>query len=233
MNLFFTPKNLVTPPNVSLTGQEAKHASRVMRYRLGDRIDITDGAGHHYRGKVTEAEKDRLTAEIIESKFEEKPFPELILLLGVIKKRDRLEFAVEKCTELGVNRIHLFHGDHSEKQNVRMERAEAAVLAAMKQSLRFWLPEVEIHPSLKEAIGSIGAECRLITADETKDGESALSLRDEVDRIGMIVGPEGGFSDGERKLMNEKGAVAYSLGSKRLRAETAAITITDRFRVYR
>lgn len=230
MNLFYQPDAGKSLPLIRLIDQEAKHATRVMRMREGDRIEITDGAGNGYHCKIESVGKDELSARVIEAWTEEKLRPELTLLLGVIKKRDRLEFALEKCTELGISRITLFTGDHSEKQKVRLDRAESAVLSAMKQSQRLWLPDVTLAGSLDEALSeSDSNSARIIMADEEED-RSGFPEFDPQEHLKLVIGPEGGFSKRERRMLAESGATPVSLGEKRLRAETAAMVITDRFR---
>jgi 16S rRNA (uracil1498-N3)-methyltransferase len=119
-------------------------------------------------------------------------------------------------------------GDHSEKQKVREDRLRAAAISAMKQSLRVHLPEIRVEKSLKNALNSVEKPYRIVAADETS-GETAFPATDET-RFVLVVGPEGGFSEKERELMKNQKAAIYSLGKKRLRAETAAIIMVDRFR---
>ncbi|PKD45028.1 RsmE family RNA methyltransferase [Rhodohalobacter barkolensis] len=228
MNLFYTTPDLVTPKLLRLTDQEAKHATRVLRIRTGDQIFVTDGNGKLFNCSVSEIHKNDVTCEILDVTLEERKSPYITLVIGLIKKRDRLEFAVEKCVELGADEIIVFRGDHSEKGNVRLDRVESTVLSAMKQSLRLFLPKVSFAKDLSAAIDARGKSMSLIYADETIDkGETQHLLGDQ---LMLVVGPEGGFSESERSILKERGGVAYSLGEKRLRTETAAVTITDRYK---
>lgn len=229
MNLFFTPSSEVEPGRLTITGQEAVHISRVLRYSVGDKLLVTDGEGTLYTSRIKSIDKEKIGAEILEKKTETREGSFVTLCLGIIKKRDRLEFALEKATELGADRVILFRGQHSEKGNVRIDRAEAAVLAAMKQSLRLFLPEVIFAESLKEAMQHSGRNSNLIVADETSEGDQKAVNKSE--SYTLIVGPEGGFSEAERKQLYETlSAVPYSLGKYRLRTETAAMVITHRFK---
>jgi 16S rRNA (uracil1498-N3)-methyltransferase len=228
MNLFYANPEDVSPSYICLRGQEAKHAGKVLRHRVGDSIYITDGNGIRYQCNITKLNNDSVDAKVIQSTFEVKTSPEVTLLLGLVKKRDRLEFAIEKCVELGADRIVLYPGDHSEKERVRLDRVEAAAKSAMKQSLRYYLPEVTLEKSLESALNSFTENRTLIAADETTSGNE--DVKPGEDGFLLIVGPEGGFSKAEREIMQKRGVVAYSLGSKRLRTETAAITMVDRFK---
>lgn len=228
MNLFYSPAHLIQPPNIRIEGQEALHALKVLRYKKGDQIYVTDGRGSLYKAQILETGKNYLTAEILKQTSEDREKPFVTILIGIIKKRDRLEFAVEKCVELGAGRIILYKGDHSEKQNVRIDRIEAAVLSAMKQSLRYYLPETIIKNSLEEALHEAGTG-KVFIADETANTSEWNPTFPKTDQPVLVVGPEGGFSDKERALLKKSDPAYCSLGSKRLRTETAAIVMVHRF----
>ena len=228
MNIFYSPPNTITPNSLRLTDQEAKHATRVLRVRLGDQIHVTNGTGKLYHCKVAEIQKNDVVCNILDANVEDRKEPFVTLVLGLIKKRDRLEFAVEKSVELGADEIIVFRGDHSEKGNVRLDRLESTVLSAMKQSLRVFLPKVSFAESLSDAVNQRDSSASLIYADETVNDASLPKYNQE--KLMLIVGPEGGFSESERIILQEKGGVPYSLGDKRLRTETAAVTITDRYK---
>lgn len=230
MNLFYAQLADITVPIIKLKGQESKHAIKVLRYRIGDKILITDGAGNLYHCKINSIGQTDLTAEIETSEFEERSKPEVILLLGLIKKRDRLEFAVEKCVELGADKIVIFKGEHSEKQNVREDRIITTALSAMKQSLRTYLPVIEVAKNLKQAVTMVQNDGGIIFADETENKTESVHNLNLKDQCTLIVGPEGGFSASEREWLKNEGAVPYSLGKKRLRTETAAFAMVDRFK---
>ncbi|MDZ7756905.1 RsmE family RNA methyltransferase [Rhodohalobacter sp.] len=228
MNIFYSPTSSITPNSLKLTGQEAKHATKVLRVRVGDQIHVTDGAGQLYHCEVADIQKSDVICNILDTNTEKRKSPYVTLVIGLIKKRDRLEFAVEKSVELGVDEIIVFRGDHSEKGNVRLDRLESTVLSAMKQSLRVFLPQVSFVENLSDAVDAREESTSLIYADETFN-ERGLESRLN-NKLMLIVGPEGGFSESERNLMKKLGGIPYSLGEKRLRTETAAVSITDRYK---
>ncbi len=228
MNLFYTEPIQITGNSIKLAGQEAQHAAKVLRLGIGDSIHITDGAGSLYHCRITNASSNELLAEIYESDFIEPEKPELILCIGMIKKRDRLEFAIEKAVELGAGKIAVYKADHSEKTGIRTSRFEQITLRAMKQSLRCHLPEVEAFDSMDKVIKEY-QEAEIIVADETVEQKNSLNFGVESPRVLLIVGPEGGFSERERNLIDQKGCKAVSLGKYRLRTETAAITLLNHF----
>ncbi|MEX0904812.1 MAG: RsmE family RNA methyltransferase [Balneolaceae bacterium] len=229
MNLFYADPADVHLPVLTLRNQEAKHVTKVMRYREGDELFATDGKGTLYKTEIIYTGRDHVELRVTESTFEEPEEPWVTICIGLLKKRDRLEFAVEKTVELGVNEIIIFKGDHSQKENIRLDRLEAAVLSAMKQSRRLYLPEVSLRGSLEESIGTeTGHNISVVVADETTENSRMNNRLKE--KIILVVGPEGGFSEEERRLFKNLKPQFYSLGSKRLRTETAAIVMADHFR---
>lgn len=228
MNQFYAPPSQITESGIILTESEAQHAAKVMRKSIGEKILVTDGCGTRYTGLIEQISNRELHASILEKEQFKKPVPEVELCLGLIRKRDRLEFAVEKATELGVSTITLFRADHTEFFSVRMDRVEAAVLSAMKQSLRVYLPFVRLRDSLDEILARDLNQTRIIQADV--DGANDVNLHQAgVENLLMIVGPEGGLSEREEKLLKTKNASRLSLGDYRLRAETAAMMLAVKF----
>lgn len=228
MNIFYVPASQVHEETLELTGQEFRHAAKVLRYREGDRLVVVDGAGGRYDCVVAQITDESLRAKVKSREQQEPETPEKVLALALLKKRDRLEFAVEKAVELGVSEIALFRGRHTVKENVRMDRLESTVIAAMKQSLRAWLPKVHLFDSLKETLEHYPKHTYLLAH---KDEESSQELNSFFGKkkILMLVGPEGGFSDPEIEMIGRKGGTTISLGSHRLRSETAAIAFLSRF----
>lgn len=227
MNLFYTKPELINDNQLIIEGQEAIHVSKVLRMAAGDSVHVTDGNGSLYTGTIREIRSKNVLVSISNKKTEKPPFPEVTIAMGIIKKRDRLEFAAEKATELGASRIVFFKGDHSEKTKVRIDRLHAAVLSAMKQSFRFYLPDVDVINSFDELIESVGSDCLLVVADQ-KSNSDTLSA-DNYSKVTCVVGPEGGLSMRENDIWEKVDAKTVQLGVKRLRAETAAVIMADRF----
>jgi len=228
MNLFYTKPSRISNTTLQLGRDESKHAIRVLRYKVGDLISVTDGKGHIYKAVITDIDNQKVVAEISDQKKTVSVEPQLSLAIGLIKKRDRLEFAVEKSVELGINKIILYRGDRSEKKRIRIDRIENITLRAMKQSLRYYLPGVEIKNSLGEVLTG-QSFAQTIAADETTVNSQKINSITN-GHILLIVGPEGGYSDHERKLLDLHDVRKISLGVNRLRTETAAIIMAAKFR---
>ena len=228
MNQFYTPPENISGNELIITDDEAKHAARVLRKREGEEIFVTDGCGNRFTACIEHIDKRKIRATIIEKvSFSADSF-NTELCMGLIRKRDRLEFAAEKATELGITKLTFFHADHTEPFNVRVDRLEATVMSAMKQSLRAFLPEITICNSLDEVLSRDMSGTIILQADP--DGEDHISVHsEETLRLLMVVGPEGGLSEREMSLLNEQNLAKVSLGDYRLRAETAAIIMSARF----
>lgn len=227
MNIFYAPKEQVFGEIIELGDQEAKHAAKVLRYREGDSIVIVDGEGGRYHCEIKQVNRAVLKAKIQEKEQVPISNPLKVLAMGLIKKRDRLEFAVEKAVELGVSDIALFRSRHTVKDNVRMDRLEATILSAMKQSLRTWLPGVTLYDSLEDIMEHYSDYRVLLAHKAGKDTEQLPDL-EGTERLLALVGPEGGFSQQEIEFAKERGTESVSLGRYRLRTETAAITLLSR-----
>lgn len=230
MNIFYAPPSNIHHGFAELTGQEAIHASKVMRVEEGDEMTIVDGRGGRFTGPIRRITKNIIQVEITNEEHVAAAKPQLILGMGIIKKRDRLEFAVEKAVELGANQVCLFGSDHTVKKNVRMDRLDAIALSAMKQSLRAWLPDICVYDSVDDLLEQFADDQCLVAHEKiSADADNPQPDFQNEDRIVLLVGPEGGFSSREIDQSVQKGGQLYSLGSNRLRAETAAVAFLSQF----
>ena len=228
MNIYYAPPEQLYSGFAELVGQEAKHASKVMRAREGDRLVVVDGRGGRYEGPSRRLTKQSVQVEIQDRQQFSEPQPQLILGMGILKKRDRMEFAIEKAVELGARDIVLFRSDHTIKQNVRMDRLESIVLSAMKQSLHTWLPSVTMVHSVEEAINQFPEAQCLMAHEKLDDSSVGVSVKD-AGQLLLLIGPEGGFSEDEVSFAVNAGSQLVSLGNYRLRAETAAVAFMSQF----
>jgi len=230
MNSYYAPPSQIQNGFIELRGQEAKHASKVMRAAEGDCLSVVDGRGRRYSGPIRRITKNTIQIEIEKQQRETATKPALTLGMGIIKKRDRLEFAVEKAVELGARNIGIFRSEHTIKENVRMDRLEAIAVSAIKQSLRCWLPEISFYRDWQEMVDR-HPEAHCLVAHEKVDDEpyQPQDYKKNDQQMLLMVGPEGGFSADEISQFKKKGARLVSLGSYRLRAETAAVAFLSQF----
>lgn len=227
-NIFYAPpSSFIDQGKVEIAGQEALHITKVLRHKVGDSILVADGEGARFEVEITERTKKSVVGKIISTNCEAAPKRKKILALGTIKKRDRLEFAIEKAVELNAWEICLFNADHSERSNLNQVRIETQIITAFKQSGRYWLPKLLILNSLDEVLDHY-SNSEFIMAHEEIDVSNqpkALTAEQSI----LLVGPEGGFSSREIALNKEQGGAFVSLGTNRLRAETAVTAFLSQY----
>jgi 16S rRNA (uracil1498-N3)-methyltransferase len=222
----------------ALVGEHAAHLARVLRAEIGQEFDIATGAEARSmvrRGTITAISDDRVEFALGEE-HTVKPAPKITLALAVFKF-DRMEWAIEKCTEIGVTRIIPVIARRSDAHLAaaavkRHERWQRIVRQAAEQSRRSAPPEIAAPVKLKDLAGVLPpgaltsvvlAESLAESAEDTRLGEVLQSRPTEV---ALAVGPEGGWTGEELAWFRETGWVAASLGNTILRAETAAIVAT-------
>jgi 16S rRNA (uracil1498-N3)-methyltransferase len=212
-----------------LTGDHADHLVRVLRARVGQEFDIAAGEMVR-RGRILTTQPGRVEFELGEEVATSRAAN--ISLLLAIFKFDRMEWAIEKCTELGISRILPVIARRTDAYLAaaaakRVDRWRRIALQAAEQSRRATPPEIADPVKLKEAANTSGVALRIVLAESEQD---AL-LRDVFTsfpggEIVVAVGPEGGWTDEELEFFKNAGWMSASLGSTILRAETAAIAAT-------
>lgn len=209
-----------------LPSDEAHHASRVLRVKPGSEIEVVDGRGGWHRVFVTHADRDTLEGEIRERRLGVgEPGFHLRLAIGLLKNRSRLETAIEKAVEIGVNEITFVQSKAVDGGRVDLERCQRLARAAMKQSLRSVIPKIRGPHPFADVVGSGMGEVGVV-CDASEDAKllpEVLVETGAADHCLILVGPEGGFSEDELRLADNAGFVRASLGLRRLRTETAAI----------
>ena len=219
MHTFFSP-DIISGGN-KLSQEESHHCAKVLRLKEGDEIRLIDGKGIVAKATITNPNDKSTEFRITMSKSYEKPEKQCTIAISPTKSIDRFELFLEKAVELGVDRIIPILCKRSERKNLKHERMEKIVMAATKQSLRPFLPE--ILPLTKfEKLENIASQASMFIA-HCEDGEktevSAVSEKHAL----ILIGPEGDFTTEEIEAANNWGAKALSLGSNRLRTETAGI----------
>ena len=193
-----------------------KHIVKVMRHSVGNEIYITDGKGKIFLSVIKEIKKDFLNAAVKKVFVNENDFSNIFFCIPKLKSSDRFEFALEKCTELGITNFIIFDSERTMHKSGKLDRWNKIVLSAMKQSLRSYLPNLEIINSIKDIFKYEGIKILL----EQNCDKKISSLRiNKNEKYFFIFGPEGGFTNEEQNLFDEK----YNLAENRLRTETAII----------
>jgi 16S rRNA (uracil1498-N3)-methyltransferase len=233
VDYFYVKPEDVTGNSFVLRGEESKHLARVLRKRAGERIFATDGNDHMYEAFVTEIGKKDTHCRIgaVHTKYNE-PSLNVALAVSLLKNPARFDSVVEKATELGVRHIIPMRCERTVPYHEKHDRLEKIAIAAVKQCGRSWLPRISSVTKLNEVLAASGGYgLRIIPhekADLDQTVEHILSQHPQQNSILIVIGPEGGFSDEEVKAAKDAGFVAVTLGSRRLRTETAALAALAR-----
>ncbi len=207
-----------------LSEEESKHAVRVLRLSAGQQLQLVDGKGGRYTAVIMDAHPKRTVLEVLSVSMEDGKRPYYLhIAIAPTKSMDRVEWFLEKATEVGVDEITPIICDHSERTAVKPERLHKVVVAAMKQSLGAYLPTINPSAKFDDFVGSSFPAKRFIAhcadskkqfiSDNLQRGESAV----------ILIGPEGDFSPTEIQRAMEAGYTGITLGNTRLRTETAAL----------
>lgn len=221
MQLFYCPD--ISGKNIELPTEEAQHCLRVLRKEVGDTIQLTDGKGFFYEALITGSTGKHCSVEILSSTVIEKPWKgHLHLALAPTKNMDRMEWLVEKATEIGVDEISFLHTRYSERKVIKTERIEKIVLSAMKQSLKAELPVVHEMVDFHRFLQTHTATQRFIAHCQDLPKKNLVQIPTADSSI-LLIGPEGDFSTEEIERALSLGYEGVSLSDSRLRTETAAL----------
>ena len=218
MYLFYTPD---IETSCFLSEEESAHCVRVLRYDRGDEILLTDGRGTTYHARITNPHPRHCEFEILSQEKQEKTHNiYLHVAIAPTKNIERLEWMVEKCTEIGVDEITPLLCRFSERKNLRVDRLEKIILSAAKQSLTPYLPKLNELTDFATLMQQYGgnedidkyiAHCYKDEKRELKD-----AIRKGRDVL-ILIGPEGDFSEQEVEMAIKEGFVPVGLGRSRLR----------------
>lgn len=215
-----------------LPEEEASHAVRVLRMQPGDEMMLMDGKGMFYKAEVSVASPHHCLYNIVESLPQERTWKgHLHLAIAPTKLMDRMEWMVEKITEVGFNELSLLDCQFSERKVVKLPRLEKIVVSAVKQSRKAWMPVLNEMQPFKQFVKNHQTGLRFIA--HCYDEIPRVNLFDELRKqtvgktdseVIVMIGPEGDFSIEEVKMAVEAGFVSVDLGKSRLRTETAGLS---------
>ena len=223
---FFAPEIETT---LQLPESDSRHAVRVLRLQPGATIEVIDGKGHRFTCVLVDGHSKHASVEIVERCGMPLPWPqEIVAAVAPTKHIDRMEWMVEKLTEIGVNRIIPVLCQRSERKELRRDRLEKIAVSAMKQSLKATLPVVEEMTPLSNVITRFDRMQRFVgyCDDQTPRVDLACAYR-PMQSAAILIGPEGDFTPAEIAETLRLGWQPVILGPCRLRTETAAVSAVD------
>ncbi len=232
MIIFYSPDIKET---LSLPEEESAHCCRVLRMKEGDQIRVVDGKGSAYECLIEEAHPKHVKVSIIGETAEPKSWPGcMTLVVAPTKNIGRIEWLLEKCVEIGLDRVVLVQCRRSERKNVNAERLEKILISAMKQSLKARLPELVAFPELKDYLQSRpqdGTQRFMGYCDEAYPKRPFVKECNPFDNVEVLIGPEGDFTPEEVELAVKAGFMPVTFGNTRLRTETAALYAVEAYHI--
>jgi 16S rRNA (uracil1498-N3)-methyltransferase len=192
---------------------------KVLRYRDGDQVVLFDGVEHERLYKITKIDTEGIHLELV-TEFERKVPDRHIYLFFSLLKKDKNDWVLQKCTELGVRNFVPILAERSEKTGFNLDRAEKIIIEAAEQCGRSDIPHVREPLLLETALQEYVDKVHLLVCDETLQENEQLDISQP---IGVFIGPEGGWTENELKLFSGVNADHLYLGNLTLRAETAAV----------
>ena len=219
---FYSPDIAST---LTLPESDSRHAVKVLRMTEGDDLQVIDGRGNLYTCRLVDAHPKRAGVEIIDTRVQPLPWShDLTVAVAPTKHLDRMEWLVEKLTEIGVNRIVPILCDRSERRELKADRLRKIAVSAMKQSLKAWLPEIDDLTPLRSVVADVKAGQRFVgyCDDSVERRDLATAYRPLTDTV-IFIGPEGDFSPAEIALLMGADVIPVTFGDNRLRTETAAL----------
>lgn len=217
--------------SVLLDEDNSRHAVQVLRMRIDEKLLLTDGNGNLIHGVITNDHKKHCEVKVLDIQVKERNAPDVTIAISLTKNLSRFEWFLEKATELGVNRIIPLICSRTEKLKFKEERFQNILVSAMLQSQQCWLPQMPVpqefakvfqQDEFKTTSNKYIAHC---VEDEkhflTFSGQSSI----------LFIGPEGDFTSEEISLAIASGCKPVSLGSTRLRTETAGMAASTLLRI--
>lgn len=218
----YTPERLSVGAEIRLEGKAAHYLSRVLRLTRDDELILFNGDGHDYRGKLADFRRDFVVVHVSESLANDTASPLRITLVQAMSRGDRMDYTLQKATELGVWAVQLLESERVElklsgaRLEKRLEHWHGVIRAACEQSGRATMPE--LNPPVTLAGWTEGPGVKLVL---DAGGEQSLGDLKHGEEISIAVGPEGGFSEPELELMSRRDVLAVRMGPRILRTETA------------
>ena len=221
---FYAPPEDFSGESVCLSEEESRHARKVLRVQEGDLITVVDGMGATCLVEVT------MLSPVVAGNVRERKEDvgesaySLHIALGILHQPGRWETFLEKAVELGCTRITPLTSERTQSSRLKMRRLHHILVSALKQSGRSRLPRLD-EPTSFEDILRQGEATRIICHEASPDARPLRDVLGKEKGLSVLIGPEGGFSDGEVAMAGQHGWETVWLGPRRLRAETAAMAV--------
>ena len=225
MQLFYSEQLTEETENYTFPREESKHIIKVLRKRQGDSIYITNGKGFLFTSQIINDNPNKCTVAITEQEYHKPRSYNLHIAIAPTKLNDRFEWFLEKATEIGITEITPLLCDHSERKTIKWERYNKILQSALKQSLQYHLPILNPLTSFKDFLEKADSSNTLKCIAHCEEGKKETINATFLDKnhITILIGPEGDFSSQEIKNAIAQEYQEITLGTTRLRTETAGL----------
>lgn len=223
MQLFYNPSINETLTTFDFNKEESKHIIKVLRKKESDILHVTNGLGFIFKTEIKVVSDTKCSVIIISHEKQDRKKFHIHLAVAPTKMNERFEWFLEKATEIGIHEITPIRCDHSERKIINTDRFHKILESAMKQSLHFYLPILNKPTSFKEFIQINRADQLFIAHCERTSKKTLKTELKTNTSVTILIGPEGDFSTKEIQQAISANYIPVSLGTTRLRTETAAI----------
>lgn len=222
MQLFFQED--MSHERFVLNPEESKHLAKVLRKSVGDIVYFTNGMGELFTCRIEDTDPKKAQVKVLEKQYIPKDDYYIHLAIAPTKNQDRLEWMVEKITEIGCHEITFLSTVHTEKAYLKLDRLEKKIIAACKQSLKSWKPRLNAQVDYFKFINSAQVgDCQKFIAYVDGHNAGLVAQAKRSSSYILLIGPEGDFSPDEIQQAFSAGFLSCSLGKSRLRTETAGM----------
>jgi 16S rRNA (uracil1498-N3)-methyltransferase len=223
MELFYNENLSANDESLIFGSEESRHLSKVLRKKVGELIRVTNGKGLEWKGQITSTDSRKAAVKKKEATLHQNKIVPLHIAIAPTKSNDRLEWFLEKATEIGVTEITPLMCDRSERKTLKQERMKKILVGALKQSAQYFLPQLNHMISFEALMKLDHPQTKLIAHCQNGNRIPLPQMGDLNDEILIMIGPEGDFSMREIKTAENYYFKEITLSSQRLRTETAAI----------
>ena len=213
----FSPSDILT-----LNEDTSKHVVQVLRMKVGEKLQLTDGAGTLLSAEILDEHKKKCTVKIIDKKVVGRKPQQVSIAISLLKNASRFEWFLEKATEIGVTEIVPLLCERTEKQHFRYDRMKHILISAMMQSKQVWLPVLQ-QPSPVSGILPVSAYQQKLVAHCEEEMKYSITDFRKHTNVQVLIGPEGDFTRDEITFALDNQYQPVTLGETRLRAETAGV----------
>ena len=234
MHKFFVPKHNIVDNIAIIDGEDVKHIYKVLRLKLSEKVSINNCEGKEYVGEITLIDKSSVTVNLLEESSINNESPIEVYLFQGMPKSTKMDLIVQKNTELGIKAITPIITKRVEvktelKEFKKVDRWNRIALEACKQSKRSLVPEINVPMEFEKLLEELKHMDLVVVPYENQEGYGIKKLvenieKDTVNKVAIIIGPEGGFEESEILKLKEIGARIVTLGPRILRTETAGFT---------